>query len=215
MRRGVLMRKILYSGAWNTDVWLRLFPMSLADRSFDSDGNCVCVSDRVRALYATMFNVKFQFFSVYFPTSWECDETVEQVYDLLTVFMSACMREGATPLVAGDFNASMGRALPHDEVEFLGSCGCGHRNARGWSLVDWVLGNGLVIQNRMDTTMNNNASRTCHRSFDGALVQLDFVVSSSRMTLVRSWCDYCISIGLDHRCVHCIVTFVSFVEVQL
>ena len=42
MRRGVLMRKILYSGAWNADVWLHLFPMSLADRSFDSDGNCVC-----------------------------------------------------------------------------------------------------------------------------------------------------------------------------
>ena len=133
---------------------------------------------------------------------------MEQVYDLLTVRMSACMREGATPLVAGDFNASIGRALPHDEVEFLGSRGCGHRNARGWSLVDCVLGNGLVIQNRMDTTMNNVASWTCHRSFDGALVQLDFVVSSSRMTLVRSWCDYYFSIGLDHRCVHCIVTFV-------
>ena len=37
------MRKVLYSGAWNADVWLHLFPMSLADRSFDSDGNCVCV----------------------------------------------------------------------------------------------------------------------------------------------------------------------------
>ena len=29
---------------------------------------------------------------------------------------------------------------------------------QGWSLVDWVLGNGLRIQNRMDTTMNNDAS---------------------------------------------------------
>ena len=75
--------------------------------------------------------------------------------------------------------------------------------------MDWVLGNGLVIQNRMDTTMNNDASWTCHRPFDGALVHLDFVVSSSRMSLVRGWCDYCISIGLDHRCIHCIVTFVS------
>ena len=45
MRRGVLMRQILYSGAWNADVWLHSFPMSLADRSFDSDGNCVCVVD--------------------------------------------------------------------------------------------------------------------------------------------------------------------------
>ena len=43
MRHGVLMRKVLYSGACNADVWLQLFPMSLADRSFDSDGNCVCV----------------------------------------------------------------------------------------------------------------------------------------------------------------------------
>ena len=43
MRRGILMRKVLYSGAWNADVWMHLFPMSLADRSFDSDGNCVCV----------------------------------------------------------------------------------------------------------------------------------------------------------------------------
>ena len=43
MRRGVLMRKMLYSGAWNADVWLHLCPMSLADRSFDSDGNCVRV----------------------------------------------------------------------------------------------------------------------------------------------------------------------------
>ena len=125
------------------------------------------------------------------------------------VGIHVCMREGATPLVVRDFNASIGRALPHDEVEFLGSCGCGHRNAGGWSLVDWALGNGLVIQNRMDTTINNVPSWTCHRSFDGALVQLDFVVSSSRMTLVRSWCDYCIFIGLEHRCVHCIVTFVS------
>ena len=88
-------------------------------------------------------------------------------------------------------------------------CGCGHRNARGWSLINWVLGKGLLIQNRMDTTMNNDASWTCHRSFDGALVQLDFVVSSSRMTLIRSWCDHCISVGLDHRCVHCIVAFMS------
>ena len=42
MRHGVLMRKVLYSGAWHADL-LQLFPMSLADRSFDSDGHCVCV----------------------------------------------------------------------------------------------------------------------------------------------------------------------------
>ena len=69
--------------------------------------------------------------------------------------------------------------------------------------------NGLPIQSRMDTTMNNDASWTCRRSFDGALVQLDFVVSSSRMTLIRSWCNHCIyfcwsgpSMCSQHRCLH-------------
>ena len=163
-------------------------------------------SERVCASHATIFNVKFQFFSVYFPTFWEHGEVVEHLYDFLNVLISTCVREGATPLVAGDLNASIARALPHDELQFLGFCGCGHRNARGWTLIEWVLGNGLLIQNRMDTTMNNDASWTCHRPFDGALVQLDFVevLSSSCMTLVRVWCDHRISVGLDHRCVHCI-----------
>ena len=107
---------------------------------------------------------------------------MEQKYDFLSVLISRCVREGATPLVAGDFNASIRRAHPHDEIEFLGFCGCGHRNAGGWSLIDWVLGNGLLIQNRMDTTMNNDASWTCHRSFDGALVQLDFVTLGAHVS---------------------------------
>ena len=55
-------------------------------------------SGRVCALHTTLFNVKFQFFlDTYFPTSWEHDEVMEQEYDLLTAFISACVREGATP----------------------------------------------------------------------------------------------------------------------
>ena len=84
------------------------------------------------------------------------------------------------------------------------------------SLVGFVLGNGLAIQNRMDTTMNNDASWTCHRSFDRALLQSDFAVDSSRMTLVRSWCDYCISIESGplmrslQRCLCGTETFTTF-----
>ena len=55
-------------------------------------------SERVCTLHATIFNVKFQIFSVYFPTSWEHDEVVEQVYDLLTVLVSTCVRGGLPQL---------------------------------------------------------------------------------------------------------------------
>ena len=43
MRQRVLMKKLLSRGAWDVDVWLQYFPMSLADRSFDSDGHCVAL----------------------------------------------------------------------------------------------------------------------------------------------------------------------------
>ena len=43
MRHRVFMGKLLYRGAWSVDVWLQYFPTSLADRSFDSDGNCVAL----------------------------------------------------------------------------------------------------------------------------------------------------------------------------
>ena len=44
----VLMEK-LHSGARNADVWVQWFPMSLADRTFDSDGNCMCLCVRLVA----------------------------------------------------------------------------------------------------------------------------------------------------------------------
>lgn len=44
-------------------------------------------------------------------------------------------------------DASIGRALPHDEVELLRFFRSGHRDGRVWSWVDYV-DNGLVIENR-------------------------------------------------------------------
>lgn len=83
-------------------------------------------------------------------------------------------------------DASIGRALPHDEVELLRFFRSGHRDGRVWSWVDYV-DNGLVIENRTGYEQGCGffffAGWTCHYSLDGALVQLGFVVSSSCMTI--------------------------------
>ena len=82
------------------------------------------VSHTVRPSHAKMFNVKFRAF---------------RLLGNADTHISAYVREGAAPLVAGDINPSIGRAPPHDEIEFLGFCGCDDGMKRGWSLVDWAL----------------------------------------------------------------------------
>ena len=34
---------------------------------------------------------------------------------------------------------------------------------------------------------------------------MDSILSSARFQLQRSWCDFSLLTGLDHRCVHCVV----------
>ena len=66
-RHGVLMR-LLYSGAWNADVWL-LFPMSLADRTFHWDGTSVCpIERRMPKVLQRVLSI-FYFFVFFFSLS--------------------------------------------------------------------------------------------------------------------------------------------------
>ena len=37
------------------------------------------------------------------------------------------------------------------------------------------------------------------------LVQIDFILTAAPFRLVKSWCDFALPVGLDHRCVHCIL----------
>ena len=49
---------------------------------------------------------------------------------------------------------------------------------------------------------------TCgRRGFDGALVQIDFIIGDSRAIFDKGWCDNNFPIGNDHRAVHCILGF--------
>ena len=40
---------------------------------------------------------------------------------------------------------------------------------------------------------------------DGARVQLDYILADGHVTVQQVWHDYIVPIGLDHRCVHCIL----------
>ena len=93
--------------------------------------------------------------------------------------------------------------LEGDDVELLGIFGLGDRNDRGRMFAHWILQNGLLVQGRLTGMEHLRDSWTCRRSMDGALVQMDFILSSSHFHIVATSCDFSFPIGLDHRSVHC------------
>ena len=166
---------------------------------------------RVSVLKFSWGALKFECFSVHFPTSWDADAEVEGVYEILQLLLDNCRANGAAPIPGGDFNASIGILLggPSDEdddVDLLDAWGLGCRNRRGRWFVQWILSNGLRIASRQKH-VDFAHSWTCKRSSDGNFVQIDFILSDARVFVESVWNDFVVPIGLDHRCVHCIMSF--------
>ena len=135
---------------------------------------------------------------------------MEGVYGILQLLLDNCRANGATPILGGDFNASIGILLgpgdEDDDVDLLGAGGLGCRNERGTWFVQWILSNGLRVASRQKH-VDFADSWTCKRSSDGNFVQIDFILSDARVFVESVWNDFVVPIGLDHRCVHCIMSF--------
>ena len=162
-------------------------------------------SDRLCSLHFTLDHVSFQIFSCYMPTSWEPYHAVEQMYDLMALQLSNCERLGASAVVGGDFNAMLGDPWEGDDTDVLGTCGFGERNDRGWMMAHWVARTGLLVQSRLDPHGSVEESWTCRRAMDGQLIQIDYILSTGDLALVKGKYDHGMPVGLDHRCVHCIL----------
>ena len=167
-------------------------------------------NSRVSVLKFSWGALKFECFSVYFPTSWDADAEVEGVYEILQLLLDNRRANGAVPILGGDFNASIGILLggpgdEDDDVDFLGAWGLGCRNERGTWFVQWILSNGLRVASRQKH-VDFADSWTCKRSSDGNFVQIDFILSDARVLVESVWNDFVVPIGLDHRCVHCIMS---------
>ena len=159
-------------------------------------------SSRVSCLHFEIVDTKFVAIVCYMPTSWDTDAAVEENYSLLDLFILNAERINAIPILGGDFNASIGAPKPGDDLTLIGACGNGARNRRGARMIHWIFEHGLQVLNRLDSTMTIEECWTCRRAMDGGLVQLDFLLASLRVRVVRAWVDQSLPVGVDHRCVH-------------
>ena len=162
-------------------------------------------SSRVSCLHFEIVDTKFVAIVCYMPTSWDIEAAVEENYSLLDLLILNAERTNAIPILGGDFNAAIGAPQVGDDLSLIGACGNGVRNHRGARMIQWILERGLQVLNRLDSTMAIQESWTCKRAVDGALVQLDFLLANLRVRVMRAWVEQSFPIGLDHRCVHCLI----------
>ena len=166
-------------------------------------------SPRLCLLQLIYSGLTFSVLSCYFPTSWDEDASIEGMYELLDSVLQGLGQTPCRILVGGDFNACIGGVQPGDDLHSLGWWGVGRRNDRGVHLANWVLQNGFHILSRQTSAHDINDSWTCQRYFDETQVQLDFISDDSKANVADVWLDNIVPIGLDHRCLHCIVTWTA------
>ena len=165
------------------------------------------ISARLCMLQFSFHSRRFHAYSCYFPTSWDNDDSVDELYSVLDLMLANSHASAAISVLGGDFNAHIGAAMPHDDVGLLGSWGSGVRNVRGSKLTNWVLEHQLHIVSRFANAPLQD-SWTCKRAFDTSLVQIDYIICDVRLGPLSTWNDFSIATGLDHRCVHSLVEMV-------
>ena len=108
-------------------------------------------STRICSLTFRLLGKHFIMCSCYFPTTWDTDDAVDEVYSLLNTLLDNMGNKIA--LFGGDFNAAIGAKQACDDVVSLRQCGMGQRNDRGSTLAHWVLdGFGTWIANFQPNT---------------------------------------------------------------
>jgi len=127
----------------------------IEDVSFHACSSRVCLSNcSIRAL-------KFPILSVYFPTSWDDDSEIQKMYEIWQLMLNNIHCSGVRIVIGGDFNANVGNLRWSGELDVVGQWGSGLRNARGATLISWILMNGLQIASRQSPTNNVDDNWTC------------------------------------------------------
>ena len=121
---------------------------------------------------------------------------------MLGLLIHTAERIKAASVFGGHFNASIGAPKAGDDLSLVGACGNGARNRRGARMIHWILEHGLQLLNKLDSAITIEECWTCTRAMDGALVQLDFLLASLRVRVVKAWVYQSLPVGVDHRCVH-------------
>ena len=105
---------------------------------------------------------------------------------MLSLLLTNYYQSGAIPIVGGGFDASIGKAEAGDDVNTFGGSGIGRRNARRQLLIQWILENGFLVQNRLDRKLFGEDNWTCCKAFDSCLVHKNLIFTNPKLIIMDS-----------------------------
>lgn len=107
------------------------------------------INDRLISLRLQAKPINITVIQVYAPTSSATDDVIDEFYNQLQDTLDTASKRDVV-LMIGDFNAKIGAGHCHEEEKVaIGKYGLGERNKRGDSLVDFCIGNELVVANTL------------------------------------------------------------------
>ena len=74
-------------------------------------------------------------------------------------------------------------------------------------MAHWVARTGLLVQSRWDPHVRVEDSWTCRRAMDGQLVQIDYVLSTGHLALVKGKYDHGNPGKTERRCLFAPLNF--------
>ena len=98
----------------------------------------------------------------------------------------------------------LGDPCEGDDTDILGTCRFGQQNER-WILAHCVARTALLVQSRLGPQVRVEDSSTCRRAMHGQIMEAHSFFSIGDLALVMFKYDHSMPLGLDHRCVHCIL----------
>ncbi|CAF4889161.1 unnamed protein product [Pieris macdunnoughi] len=155
------------------------------------------VSERICILNLKIINLDMSIIQVHAPTSEASDNEIEKFYEQVRNAMKHCNKQF---ILAGDFNARIGKRLPGEERVMGANC-FGKRDQRGDLLLQFCRENDLKIINTQFTKKLKNLwtwlSPKKRRS------QIDYILTNDMRHIQNIEVVHNLSFASDHSLVRC------------
>ena len=140
----------------------------------------------------------FRVFGLYTPHAMMPDDEVDAVCAPIENDLNSARKKGYRIIIAGDFNAEIGKRAPEDDPETIGDNQMPHRSERGDLLLQWCAYHSFTISNSFGCNDWNMAWTFKNGSLKK---QLDYILVDRKLAKWSMNCQVleCLDIGSDHR----------------
>ena len=168
--------------------------------------NFNAINERIAYVDVHLHSWKLRIISVYYPHTGYGDTHVQPMYDTLTEILRDAQTNHLHPIIAGDFNAQVGKHNDDDTTTTTGKFALDPSNSRGEWLTSWAASQHLIITNtHFDKPLSDIIT---YYSPTPQPRQLDYIITNRALwkRTRDAHSTQCSDLGSDHRAVRLVLS---------